>query len=84
MIITFLLYIFYQILQAIVGILPVGALNANVATSFDSLFEKLSIINSWISLSTLFVVIGIFFSTEIIILTIRTGIFFYNKLRGSG
>jgi len=84
MIISFFLYVFYQIIAGILSILPEGLLNSNVSDSFTTLWGYLAKINSWIPLTTLWQVLGIFFATELIIFSVRAGVFFYNKVRGSG
>lgn len=84
MIIDFFLYIFYELASSIVGLLPAGTLNTNITSAFSTLWQKIAIVNFWIDFSMLFTVLGIYFATEVIIFTFHAGVFFYNKLRGSG
>lgn len=84
MIIDFFLYLFYSLINFLIGLFPTGSLDSSISSSFVSLWDKISLINSWVNLDVLFSVFGIFLATEVLILTFHSGIFIYNKIRGSG
>jgi len=84
MIIDFFIYIFYNIISGILSLFPTGFLDSRVSTAIHNLMINISKINAWINLDTLFTVINLIIATEIIILTFRTSVFIYNRIRGSG
>lgn len=82
MIISSIISMFNSIISGILSFLPTGNLPTNVSSAFGSLASSLALINSWVSLTTIFTVITAILAIEATLMGFKLLLFIYKLIRG--
>lgn len=82
MITTALLLFFLYPLSFLTGALPTGSLPTGVSTAFSSILAYLGYADGLFPVDTLLLVLQYAIAFEVIVLTFKTGVWIYGRVRG--